>query len=277
MSNGIRLINDINKYILKDKDMAFWWIGQLGYVLKMGKTVLYIDAFLSEFPGRIIPTLLQPEEITNADFIIGTHDHDDHIDRKAWHQISLSSPKAKFVVPKHLIDNLSESLKISRSRFIGLDDGISFSENGLKITGIPSAHEFLDQNPETGSFPYLGYVVEGNGCTIYHSGDTCLYEGIYSKLRTWNKIDVMFLPINGRDAKRYRENCIGNITYQEAVDLAGSINPKLVVPGHYEMFSQNSENPLLFADYIDVKYPEVKYWIGKHGEMVKLSDHTINI
>ena len=41
---------------------------------------------------------------------------------------------------------------------------------------------------------------------MYHSGDTCIYEGMYSKLRNWNKIDVMFIPINGRDAKRYREN-----------------------------------------------------------------------
>lgn len=273
MKSGIELMNDIDKCVLENGNMAFWWLGQLGYVIKMGDAVIYVDAFLSEFPNRNIPPLLKPEEIINADFIIGTHDHDDHIDRKVWHQLSLSSPKSKFIVPKLLIDDLSDNLNIPRNRFIGLDDGISISEKSLKITGIPAAHEFLDQDPDSGCYPYLGYVIEGNGCTIYHSGDTCIYEGMYSKLRKWNKFDVMFIPINGRDAKRYRENCIGNITYQEAVDLAGSINPRLVVPGHYEMFSANSEDPSLFADYIDAKYPGVNYWIGNHGEMVNVSNH----
>lgn len=109
---------------------------------------------------------------------------------------------------------------------------------------------------------------------MYHSGDTCIYEGMYTKLRKWNKFDVMFIPINGRDAKKYGKNCMGNITYQEAVDLAGSINPRLVVPGHYEMFTENSEDPSLFADYINAKYPEVNYWIGEHGQSVKVSNQN---
>lgn len=266
---GKQLINDINECVVEKGNVAFWWLGQLGYVLKMGESVIYIDAFLSPMTNRNIPPLLNPNEITNADFILGTHDHNDHIDRGVWHELSLSSPKAIFIVPKLLIEDLSNSLNIPKDRFIGLDDGLSFKNKKIKITAIPSAHELLDQDIESGCYPYLGYIIEGNGLTIYHSGDTCIYEGLYSKLKKWGNIDIMFLPINGRDGVRYKNNCIGNITYQEAVDLAGSIGPRLVVPGHYEMFSTNSENPLLFADYLNAKYPKVKWWIGNHGEMVK--------
>lgn len=268
MSTGFKLIDEIDKCVLSKGNMAFWWLGQLGYVVKLGKVIVYLDPFLSELPNRNIPPLLKPEEITNADIILGTHDHIDHIDRGVWHQLSVSSPNAKFVVPTLLIKGLSKDLNIPENRFIGLDDSISITHRDLKITGIASAHEFLDRDIKTGAYPYLGYIIEGNNCTLYHSGDTCIYEGLHNKLRKFNKIHVMFMPINGRDAKRYRENCIGNMTYQEAVDLAGSINPKLVVPGHYEMFSSNSEDPLLFADYLNVKYSQVKYWIGSHGEMV---------
>lgn len=268
MNTGIDLINEVDKCVVKNGNIAFWWLGQLGYVMKLGEVVIYIDAFLAERPDRIIPPLLKPEEIVNADFIFGSHDHADHIDRKVWYELSLSSPKAKFVVPKLLLKGLSEDLSIPENRFIGLDDGTSVLEKDIKITGLAAAHEFLNQDSKTGSFPYLGFVIEGNGCSIYHSGDTCIYEGLHSKLRKWDKLDVMFIPINGRDAKRYSKNIIGNMTYQEAVDLAGTINPGMVVPGHYEMFSSNSEDPSLFSDYLNVKYPKVKYWIGKHGEMV---------
>jgi L-ascorbate metabolism protein UlaG (beta-lactamase superfamily) len=270
MKTSSELINEINECTLEKEKLAFWWLGQLGYVVKAGDTIMYFDAFLSDVPGRNVPPLLRAEDITNADFIFGSHDHIDHIDRDVWYQISLSSPKAKFVVPKLLIKILSKDLNIPENRFLGLDDGISITEKGINITGIAAAHELLNQDAESGCYPYLGYIVEANGFTLYHSGDTCIYEGMYTKLRKWDRLDVMFVPINGRDARRYRANWIGNMTYQEAVDLAGSLKPGLVVPGHYEMFDFNSEDPLLFTDYISAKYPEVKYLICKHGEMYSL-------
>jgi L-ascorbate 6-phosphate lactonase len=271
MKKGLELIQEIDSCIVEQGTAAFWWLGQMGQVIKLGGVVIYIDAFLSDGPSRNIPSLLAPEEITNADFILGTHDHDDHIDRAVWHRLSISSPKALFVVPRCLVKSLSHDLDIPKERFYGLDDGLSLKKNGITITGIPSAHEFLDQDILTGSYPYLGYVLEGNDCTLYHSGDTCIYEGLHQKLRRWANIDVMFIPINGRDAKRYSDNIIGNMTYQEAVDLAGLIKPGLVVPCHYEMFRFNSESPQLFTDYLEVKYPGIKYWVGNHGDEVLIN------
>ena len=58
----------------------------------------------------------------------------------------------------------------------------------------------------------------------------------------------MFLPINGRDAGRFRRNCLGNMTYQEAGDLAGELAPGWVVPCHYDMFAHNSEEVGRFLD-----------------------------
>ena len=271
MKTGINLINEINHCTLGNGDLAFWWLGQLGYAVKLGDRVIYIDAFLSNHPERNIPPLLKPEEITNADFIVGTHDHLDHIDREVWHQLALSSPQAIFVVPAILIESLARELDIPQGRFAGLEDGVPFTLKGVRITGIPAAHEFLDQDLITGQYPYQGCVIEGNGCCFYHSGDCCIYEGLQQRLRQWDRFDVMFLPINGRDARKYRSNLIGNMTYQEAVDLVGSLKPRLAVPGHFEMFTGNSEDPYLFQDYLDAKYPGVACWIGGHGEMVHRS------
>ena len=269
MKKGADLINEIRTYIPQTGSAAFWWLGQLGYAVKLGDKTLYLDPFLSERPDRRVPPLLKPHEVTNADYILGSHDHMDHIDRGIWYELSIASPAAKFIVPKLLLHSLSRDLGIPKARFIGLDDGSTLHlPDGLKITGIAAAHEFLDRDPHTGSFPYLGYGIEGNGCTLYHSGDTCIYEGMYDKLRSLGKIDILFVPINGRDGKRYRGGIIGNMTYQEAVDLAGALNPGLVVPAHYEMFEDNQEDPALFADYITAKFPEIRFWIGGHGERV---------
>lgn len=271
MKIGAELINDINECKVGYGELAFWWLGQMGYAIKLGQTILYIDAYLEDSKRRSIPTLLNPSVVRNADIILGTHDHADHIDRSSWNQMSKSSPNAKFITPSKVLPSLPKDLKIEEERFIGMNDGVSVNLCGISITGIASAHELLNQDKRTGEYPCLGYIIEGNGVKIYHAGDTCIYPELYEKLRVNGHFNAIFLPINGRDAERLENNIIGNMTYQEAVDLAGYVEPDLVVPGHYEMFPGNSENPELFTSYLRVKYPHLKAWVGEHGERVMLS------
>jgi L-ascorbate 6-phosphate lactonase len=271
MKTGLELIKDINECTVTYGEVAFWWLGQMGYAIKIGSTILYIDSYLEDNERRSIPPLLEPSEVINADVILGTHDHSDHIDRSSWNQMSKSSPNAKFITPNLVLSSVPKDLNMNENRFIGLNDGISVNLCGITITGIASAHELLNQDEKTGEYPCLGYIIEGNGVKIYHAGDTCIYPNLYEKLKGFGHFDAIFLPINGRDAIRLESNIIGNMTYQEAVDLAGYLEPGLVVPGHYEMFSHNSENPELFMNYLKVKYPRIKAWVGIHGERVMSS------
>lgn len=264
MKTGDRLIREINTAGVAPGQCAVWWLGQHGFAVKLGRTVCYIDAFLEPHRQRRVAPLLRPGDVTNADLVLGSHDHSDHIDRWAWPGIAAASPEAKFVTPALLRKKVAADLGIPAARVLGVDDGISVTVAGVKVTGVPAAHELLERDRRTGLHRHIGFVVEGNGVTIYHAGDTCLYEGIHAILRRWT-FDLVFLPINGRDAKRLREGCIGNMTYQEAADLAGALRPGLTVPTHFEMFAANSADPRLFADYMKVKYPRLLVGIPKHG------------
>ena len=264
---GKALINDINACTVRGGSLALWWLGQHSFAVKVGGKVLYLDPFLSAFDGRQIPPLLAPKEVSNADLVFGSHDHADHIDRGAWPDIAAASPGCRFVVPELVREQVASDLGIPAERFVGSDDGGVADIDGVRITGVASAHEFLDRDEATGHYPYLGFVIEVGGCALYHSGDTCLYEGLPAKLRPW-RLDVAMLPINGRDAERLRAGCIGNMTYQETADLAGSLSPGLTIPTHYDMFATNSEDPRLFVDYMAVKYPALRVLVPGYGERV---------
>ena len=268
MLTGQPLIQDVNAAQLGPGECAFWWLGQLSYILKLADKVLYLDPYLSESKARTTPPLLKPAEVTDAAVITGSHDHSDHIDRPVWPALAAASPQARFVLPDQVRAKVAAIVKIPEDRLVGLDDGKSVEIAGAKITGVAAAHEFLDQDAATGRYPYLGYVIESSGCRIYHAGDTCKYEGLEARLKKWPGFDVAFVPINGRDAVRLKSNCIGNMTYQEAVDLCGAVGVRLAVPSHWDMFRNNSEDPQKFVDYMAVKYPKVRTLIPKHGERV---------
>ena len=267
MLTGRELVDEIDACDVPTGNGAFWWLGQHSFVVKLGSTVIYVDPFLRPMSGRRVPPLLLPADVRHADLILGTHDHADHIDREVWPALAEASPKATFVVPELLLRRgLAGELSLPPARFVGLTDGQVVELGGVTITGVASAHEFLDRDETTGLYPYLGFVVRANGVSFYHAGDSCVYEGLQTKLLAL-KPDAVFLPINGRDAQRLEAGVIGNMTYQEAADLAGAIRPRLTVPAHFDMFAGNLADPQVFARYMAVKYPALRTHVPLHGRL----------
>jgi L-ascorbate metabolism protein UlaG (beta-lactamase superfamily) len=264
MQTGSALIRDVDNCVVPPGACALWWLGQHSFIVKLGATIVYIDPFLSPHKGRQVAPLLAPTEAVNAHLILGSHDHADHIDRPAWPVMAQAAPRARFVTPELLRRRIVAELGLPEERVAGLDLGLSVRVGEVAVRAIPAAHELLRRDPATGLHPFIGFIIEGNGFRLYHAGDCCLYEGQRALLRN-QPCNLFILPINGRDAKRLAANCIGNMTYQEAADLAGDLRPGAVIPAHYEMFANNSVNVAEFADYVRVKYPRQRVLVPEHG------------
>jgi L-ascorbate metabolism protein UlaG (beta-lactamase superfamily) len=252
---GQGLLADIQHRRIPEDALGIWWIGQSSFIVRGGGVTIYFDPYLNPSPKRIVPPPLRPEQVTNADHVLCTHDHGDHIDPTALPGIAAASPRATILAPA-----------IAREKLVGM--GISARQivvppidepmvvGPLTIVAIPAAHEALDYSPEHG-FPYLGYVIILNGVTLYHAGDCTMYDGLIERLKV-HRPDVALLPINGHDWKRTHRDIIGNMTYREAADLAVEVGADLAIPMHYGMFSHNTEPPGHFVDYVHDVYPTQK-------------------
>lgn len=265
---GPELLADIRETALGEGQLAFWWTGQHSVILKLGPALVYVDPYLKPDERRRKPPLLTPEECAEFDLFVCTHDHSDHIDPWAIPQLAAAS-KAVFVAPRTARERVL-ALGVPAARLVGFDAGETVELAGVELTGIPAAHEFLDVTPD-GLHPYLGYVLRANGAAAYHAGDTVWWEGLQAALHEHLPLDVAFVPINGRDAERYRRNCIGNMTFAEAADLVCQLPVGLAVPTHFDMFAGNSEDPLRFIDYVAAKYPGQRTWLGPAGQGVVVS------
>ena len=252
---------------------CMWWMGQMGLIVKIGKNILCIDYYAKPEARRQTPPPIPAENVCGITAFLGTHDHMDHIDHDSWKIWAANCKDACFVFPEaHAETVLSDG--INRQRQIGMDDGESHSFGDITIHADAAAHEFLARDKHTGKYPCLQYVIEGNGIRLYHAGDTLRYDGMRERISRFGHLNAALLPINGRDAGRYARNCIGNMTFQEAVDLAGELHPDLVMPGHWDMFANNSEDPTRFSDYLNVKYGNVSCIIPKCGHPVWLETNN---
>lgn len=252
---------------------AFWWLGQHTFVMKAGGKVFYFDPWMADWPARQTRPLLTPQETQHADFALITHGHGDHLCPDTLPHMVVASPQCLFVCPRTEAERMEKEGGIPTERLRPLNAGESLTHGGVTITAIKAKHETFNEHPTLG-FPFLGYVVEAGGLTVYHAGDTIMYDGLRATLQQWPHIDVMFLPINGRDAERFLRDCLGNMTFQEAAELAGEMRPGLAVPAHYDMFVGNQEDPSRFVRFLEAKYPGIPSWVGKAGERVLFGTAT---
>lgn len=245
--------------------MTFRHLGQLGFLLDFGGTRVGVDLFLSPLKGRLVAPQAKAANLLDVAFFIGTHDHADHIDRPFWCELARLGCKAKFLVPAYVAADVVRDTGLKRTQVIGYRQGESITIGGIRATAVASAHERLEFD-RRGRSKNLGFVLETKGKRIYHSGDCCLYEGLQTTLAEFGRFDAAFLPINGRDAWRLTHDFIGCMNEHEAVELAGELNVKVLVPGHYDMFKPNLGNVKECVAFAKAKYPKLKVIVPQTGK-----------
>ena len=259
------LVNEIDKTQVEPGGLGIWWIGQAGFVLKSPGQIIYIDPYLSTYAEkktagkpnehvRINPAPMKPEDINNADIVFCTHDHGDHIDPEGIPVIAAQSPGAHFVVPECARDKM-RGFGIDDDRIHTMKGGDQLRLKEIQIHAVPAKHEEFDEHPQKG-YPYLSYVIDIDGVTVLHAGDTIPYQGQVECLKE-HRIDLAFVPINGRDEFRHKLDFEGNFTCEEAVRFALDIGAGLTIPMHYDMFAINTADIGEFrriADEHDLRY-----------------------
>ena len=233
--------------------LHLWWLGQSGFLLHHEGRFALLDPYLSDsltakytatdkphvrMTGRVVA----PEKLSFVHVVTSSHNHTDHLDADTLKPLLAANPKLKLVVPEANREFVSQRLGVPLNVPEGVEDGMSVRAGGFEFHGVPAAHERRELD-EMGRDFFLGYVVRAGRFTVYHSGDTVLYDGMVEKLEQF-EIDVALLPINGRSPQR---RVAGNLDGREAAQLAKYVGAKLVVPCHYEMFEFNTASPELFT------------------------------
>ena len=266
------LQSQIRETIPEPGQVALWWRGQSGLLVKSRWATVLIDPYLSEsltakYAGTAKPHIrmtrcpVDPSLLSMIDLVCCSHKHSDHMDPVTLTAVLKSSPQAELVLPTALIGHAGQ-IGIESDRLVGLNHGEVYenSEKKIAVRAISAAHEGLDQN-ELGEFLYLSFVMEMDGVKIFHSGDTIPWEG--QSEAVGEGMDVAFLPINGRDSSR---GVPGNMTSDEAVEFAASLHARHVIPHHYDMFTFNTVDVNEFVHAAKRLPVEVKPVILRCGE-----------
>ncbi|WP_426462543.1 metal-dependent hydrolase [Staphylococcus equorum] len=188
-----------------------------------------------------------------VDYIILTHGHGDHF----GDTVELANRNNATVIGSaELGDYLTTNKNVENVRPMNIGGKAEFEFGTVKFVQAFHSSSLTDDNgiPVYLGMP-MGVIIEVEGKTIYHTGDTGLFSDM-KLIAERHPVDVCFVPIGdnftmGIDDASYAINTF--------------IKPKITVPVHYDTFELIEQDPNEFKSA--VKVGEVQ--ILKPGESVK--------
>src|ERR1041384_632939 len=216
------LMREIREFQVPRGAVAFWWLGQNGFVFKSdGGTVVATDLYLSNScaqaapPGldlsRRVPVLIEPEDL-EVDLYVCTHNHQDHTDPETIERLR-HKDTTHFVGPHPSCDVFARSA-VESGRIVPVWADHVVGMRDVRIRGT-----FALPTDDT-DLNHLGYIFEfGNAPRIYMTGDTAECELLASARR--HQPGLMITCINGG---------FKNLSHDQAAMLAGQIRPRRALP-----------------------------------------------
>ena len=248
------LLADIQHAAQQQPDLLHvWWLGQSGYLVQYQGQHLLLDPYLSDsltkkYANTAKPHIrmtaipVAPLRLDFIDVVTASHNHTDHLDGETLGPLLQANPGVKMIVSAANCTFAAARLQVAPERLTPITLDTPVRVGAFTLHAVPAAHEQIEQD-ELGHHKFIGLIVEVGPWTLYHSGDTVLYEGMVEQLRRWS-IDLAFLPINGRAPQR---GVAGNLWGAEAVQLGRAAGIGLIIPCHYDMFTFNTVSPDQFV------------------------------
>ncbi len=223
------------------KQVKIVWLGHAAFEIRDQKTTILIDPWLT---NPLSP--VKPEEV-RPDYIIVTHDHDDHLGEA----IEISKRTGAPIISVY---ELANYIGEKGGNAIGMNiGGPVILKDDLKVYLTPAFHSSTHGSPS-------GAVIYMNELRIYHAGDTGLFGDMKLIGEVYNP-DVVLLPIGG----------FFTMDAEQAAIAVQLISPRYAIPMHYNTFDVIKQDPNIFAEKVKKLRPTTEVLILKPGEVREIS------
>ncbi len=221
--------------------LTFFGHAAFGLETKDGVRIL-IDPFISNNP-------LSPVKVEDlqADYIIVTHGHDDHL----GDTLAIADKEKTLIITVLELAHILAK-KGYRTEAMQIGGAYNFEFGRLKFVMA-----FHGSATPDGQYAGLasGVLLTIEGKTIYHPGDTGLFYDM-KLIGEMNKIDYMFVPIGG----------YFTMDITDGVKAAELVQPGCAIPMHYDTFDLIKADP---QEYVEkVKKLGIDSMILKPGESI---------
>jgi L-ascorbate metabolism protein UlaG (beta-lactamase superfamily) len=208
--------------------VAITWIGHASFLIQFNDLNVLIDPNFANWLfllKRIKRCGMRIKDLPPIDLVLLTHAHFDHFHKPTLRRL----PHPKLGIMPWGVGELAHDLGFGR--IIELDWWETFSHANWRVTLTPSKHwgaRTLRDNHRG----YGGFVLEHQGRSIYHAGDSAYFDG-FKEIGKAFRPEIALLPIGAYHPETFRH---GHMGPDEAVKGFKDLRSRRLIPMHYGSF-----------------------------------------
>lgn len=233
-------VNPIKVSELKEEDTLIWLWHASFFLNFDGVKVLTDPVFfnISHVVKRKSKMPILPKNIKNIDYIVISHDHRDHFDKKTLRLIVKNSPDVKFIVGLNNEKLLKNIVPKEQVISLGWYQQVKINKN-LKINFLPAEHRGRRGINDTAKRLWGSFLFEVKKKKIYFGGDSWYADHFKEVREIFGDIDVSLLGIGAYKTRVFAGS--PHTCPWEALRAAKDMGTKTFIPMHYGTFKLGAE------------------------------------
>ncbi len=217
---------------------ALTWIGHASFLVQLGGVSALVDPVLSDAIGGIVKRNVAPglswAALPPIDLVLITHNHRDHLDLPTLKQLGVAPV---YVVPQGLGATLAGA---GLPRVVELGWWERRQLAGMEVTLVPAQHWSRRGLFDTNASWWGGYVIERNGRSVYHAGDTAWFDGFAAINARCGQLDAAMLPIGAYAPRWFMRR--QHMNPADAVRAFQTLGARRFVAMHWGTFKLTDED-----------------------------------
>lgn len=202
--------------------------GHATMVIRYSNLTIACDPMLGRWckgVHREVAPGLSPAELGDVDLILISHAHMDHLHRPTLARL----PRAATVIVPPRTAQFVADLGFARVVELGIGQSVQIRRVDVATTAVRHG---------TPKQPAVGYVIRGEGPSVYFCGDSGYFSG-FAEIGRRYRPDIAMLPIGGYLPVSFRERHMSPL---DALYAFEDLQARIMIPHHYGSFVLSYEH-----------------------------------
>ncbi|MDX5481312.1 MAG: MBL fold metallo-hydrolase [Hymenobacteraceae bacterium] len=229
-------------FVTSDKDMVVW-LGHASFLIRVNGVTFLTDPVFYDLPlvKRKPEMPCQPEQLRHIDFLLLSHAHRDHLDKRSIRTAFEANPQLKALIPLEtgkLLRNINPHLPYQEAGWFQKYDLVP---DTVEVYFMPASHWHRRGMLDMNTVLWGSFVIKTPTLTLYFAGDSGFNSHFEEIESTFGPMDVCIMPIGA-----YKPSFLmrkSHMNPHEAVKAFNHLRGGTFIPMHYGTFDLSDEPP----------------------------------
>lgn len=236
---NLPVVNDSS--FLENSENVIVWLGHATFFIRLNGISIITDPVFNNasLTKRKSPLPFDVNLLKDIDYILISHDHRDHLDKKSLQLIVRNNPQAEILSGLKMDEWFNKMLDSPKMQLAGWYQQYNTDTSKIKIYFLPARHWSSRNLFDTNKHLWGSFVIQTDDKKIYFSGDTGYNSHLKEVGTLFNGIDICIMGIGAFKPEWFMSP--NHISPYDAVKASNEMQAKQFIPMHYGTFDLSNE------------------------------------